>query len=182
MRSRGKIPETTPAPPLLDQVHDLLSKNWGQTSIPHTLEDIDRAIEKRARDDLVGLVDDLTRLTVEFDFRWMVRVQWIANRYIHEWNQQLRTGPAPPPKVLVDHLAHIERVQEHVLRHAQGFAKARHVLVLADEAEHGRTGARKLREALRTLGHPVTPAFAEKNAKNEETEVEPKVEKRAAAV
>jgi hypothetical protein len=114
-----------------------------------------------------GMADDVFRQSLIFNAKLLVRLQWMAMRALKEWDRDRDNyGTSVSETLERDILPRLRRVEEDTLRAMQAYATARHTLGLAKETEAVRSGARKLREALRCVAHPIEPWIATTESDN----------------
>jgi len=160
-RKNTKTKPTEEPPDLLDRIERLMKNSCGPASTLSNLEELDRAIEAKARGNIIELAEDIFRIEVSFAAKMLCRSLWACEKYMTEWNRSQGHGHlAAPPRALEQEIERVQRIEAHLGGLIETFARSRRVLRLTEESGEVRSAARKLRESLRRLNHPVLPEVA----------------------
>jgi hypothetical protein len=163
--------KTEPTPDWQKKLMPFLEPPWPDFSPDLRLPELDKAIMEKARQDPEGLMTEGITMMVAFELRVLVRTQWIVSRWLHEWDRLNSHSPEAPPIELAAAVDQMARIEDHLTNLMTRHARLRHVAGLAEETKAVRGTARKFREALRVVAHPVTPEI--EAAAGEEATEEP---------
>jgi hypothetical protein len=149
--------QTEPKSDWLEQLTSAFDAEWFQFRPESDFPKLDKAILEKAREDPEGLMSEAIGMMIAFELRILIRTQWVVSRWLSEWDKRHFGSPMEAPGELADAVDQMARIEDHVTNLMARHARLRHVAGLAEETKAVRGTARKLRESLRVLAHPVLP-------------------------